>query len=257
MTQKKKSFFIIGGLLFVFLSFILVLMYDTEPIQQQPDSAANDLPPANEGDASSSNMESINITSDDNDDATSTIGNNTIDEDELKQYAKEAIEEASLTDTLSEPSERSFFEHAYLYQYYSNLMGERLSEDEEMEDEADWVAKELAAWYEMAGEIGDFNYSESEFIQYVSEQNFLVEEDIRTVTLLNELRNKSETLYNRQLEYHYMRLFIWESIQDQLAENNQQNPDEAEEDYLQRLYREFEGNVTEYLIEKYPELLEE
>ncbi|MDQ0254872.1 hypothetical protein J2S74_002254 [Evansella vedderi] len=256
MEHKKKILFISGGLLLALLSFTLIILYENDPTQDPPPSSVGELPGSNDGEtgAAPNNMDSINITDESNEDVESTIGNSSSDKEELQQFAREAIESVNLNTSLSEPSERSFFEHARLNQYYISLMGNRLSEDEEMEDEADWIAKEHIAWIEIAKESGGFHYSEANFKEFISTNNFIEEDDIATAILLNELKEYNETLYIRHLEYQYIKPYIWDSIQGEFKEQHSQNSNESDEDYMFRLYREFESKVIDYLIDRYPEL---
>ncbi|MCD8508846.1 MAG: hypothetical protein LRY73_02415 [Bacillus sp. (in: Bacteria)] len=249
---RIKKYYLSQGLLLAFLSFILVLLYETDPTHTPPSSTLNELP-SGEGEASGNISGDINITDTGNEDI--PVGSEQVDEEELRAFAREAIEGVNLTSSLSEPNERSFFEHARLNHYYLNLMGNRFSEDEEMEEEAEWVAKELVAWLQTAGDMSAFHYSESDFISFVEKNDYLVEDDISTLILLEELEKYDEVLFLRHLEYQYIKLYIWESIQEDLRDTFSKESNETEEEYLFRLYGEFETIVTDYLISQNPELV--
>lgn len=251
--KNRKILFISGAILLAFLSFILILLYENDPTQAPPSSTIDELP-GGEGEAPAGNISGdINITETDDEDI--AVGGDQVDEEELRSFAREAIEGVNLTSSLSEPNERSFFEHARLNNFYLNLMGNRFSEDEEMEEEAEWVAKELVAWLQTAEDMASFHYSESDFVSFVEKNNYLEEDDISTLILLDELEKYDDVLFLRHLEYQYIKLYIWENIQGELSQTFSKETNETEEEYLFRLYVEFEAIVTDYLISQNPELV--
>ncbi|SDZ30102.1 hypothetical protein SAMN05421736_109101 [Evansella caseinilytica] len=261
MTKRKKIYLLTGGAIFLALSITMLVLYMNDPYTEVPQSA---IPETSreplEEDVASAAGDSINIDSEEEAAGQSAAeGSNESDEEELRKAAREAINGVSLSRSTSDPSEQTFYEHSYLNQYYSNILGEHQIEEEAnndsaMREEAKWVAKELVAWINIAAEKTQFAYSETEFLEYVENEHLLQEDDSRTIALLNELKSDSESLYIRHLEFQYLKSFIWSKTQEQLKQENEQRDGETEEDYLYRLYLAFEDEVMSSLLESYPEL---
>lgn len=252
MSKLQKILLISGSVILIILSSILVMMYRAAPDEEQLLNQANNI--QNASTTSEENMNTLNITSNgENQEAT---GVNEIEDEELQQYIREALENVTLNTSYTEPTEQSFFEHALLYQYVTNLTGDRLSL-EEMEEEASWIAKELYAWVVVANEKADFQYEEEAFLSFIEEENFVNEDDLQTIAILNALKERDESLYVRHLEYHYMKPYIWSQIEDELQKQISKKEGETEEDYTYRLYLHFQDSVTDYLIEHYPQLAQQ
>ncbi|ADU31576.1 hypothetical protein [Evansella cellulosilytica] len=257
MKHSKTIFYGIGGVLFIVLSGLMFFLSADDPqpktLEMNEATGSN-----NEGsDSTSINMDSINNPNAQED--VEAIGDYEEELEEREQVAIEAAQEAiskvSLSISLTEPGEQAFLEHARLNQIYMGLIGERLSEDEDVDAEAEWMAKELSTWMHIAKETGDFEYNEEAFLNYVSSEALIENDDLATTTMLHELKEESEVVYHRHLEYHYLKSFIWHSIKDVYSAEESQQVGETDEEYSFRLYLRFEQKIIEYMIDTYPELL--
>ncbi|MDG5787819.1 hypothetical protein QA612_09940 [Evansella sp. AB-P1] len=254
MTNRKKLYYLVGGIALFALSLSLFFMYTNEPQQEsQPIAISETIEPDEETIAT--DIESINIAEEREENFEATMEDNEEDEEDLREFAEEAIERVTLT-PLEAPSEQSFFEHARLDQVLSSLMGSNFTEDIELEDEARWVARDLQAWMQVATETADFSYSDEDFLAFVEEENFLEEDDLKKTVLVNELKRIDDSLYVRHLEYHYLKPFIWNNIESHFSSQSSQNHRETDEEYLYRIFLQFEDEVTNHLLESYPELQE-
>ncbi|MBU9713781.1 hypothetical protein [Evansella tamaricis] len=258
MTKNTKILIIIGAAMLVTFSSILIYSYLNEPehIQQEYPITQNGNE-ADDGGETVGITEDIHIAPDSGTTSETTQGDEEYDLEELTGFALEAIQTIEITDTLQEPSENSFYQLALLNDYYFNLLGNQLAEEEEVENNADWVARELTAWMNVADETSGFSYSESEFLSYVEQEGYISGEDLRTRTLLNELQLTDHSLYVRGLEIRYLKSYIWNEVKGNFERSNPQQGNESEEDYQFRLYLLFEDEITTYLVENYPELLQE
>ncbi|MFA9559116.1 hypothetical protein ACERII_17535 [Evansella sp. AB-rgal1] len=252
MTIQKKIFFLVGGILLLSLSITLLLLYRDDITQEPPAVTTNDRINSEEQQQSET-IESINIVGEDNSNLEYSTEDEQLEESEVRENVVEALSMVNLTESYEEPSERSFFEHAILDYILTNVMGDNVAEENDVEDEAEWVAKDLIAWLEVAENRADFSYSESPFLTYVEREN-LITDDLKTQILLEELRKISETLYIRHLEFKFIKSFIWNDIHVTFSNEHNQSSDEVDEDYLYSLYSQFEEEVMTHLLEKYPEL---
>lgn len=251
MTRLQKILLVSGGLALLILSSILFFMYRNVP--ENNDMALNGNIPDSQVTSNYEDVNGLNITNR-NENVEREISE-TKDED-LQHFIDEAISKAPLNPTYTEPTEQSLYEHAYLYQYVTNLVGDRLSIEEELDEESEWIAKELYAWIITATEIANFQYNEVDFISFVQKENYLKEDDLQTTAILTALKEKNESLYIRHLEFHYIKPYIWSVIESEFQKQFPQDKDETDEDYTYRLYLQFQENVTDYLIQKYPELMQ-
>ncbi|UTR11489.1 hypothetical protein MM300_03925 [Evansella sp. LMS18] len=256
MSKNKKIYFGAGAVILLALSLLMIVM-----TMDEPQNGASQ--PQVSQDSASETEETESNGSDSNDNVTdepvgegSILGDDQFNDDEIMEYAEEAVSNTSLTSSIDGPRIESFREHALLRQNYLNLMGQNLSEEDEMENEADWSAKELNAWIAVAEEETGFTYSEDEFMEFVNEEGYIEEDDQETRILLHVLSEEDDNLYTRQLEYLYMRPFVWQSVKPALEEQYEQESDESDEEYEYRLYLELGEAISAYLDENHPELMQ-
>lgn len=253
MTKLQKILLISGSATLLVLSSILIFID-----RSVPDAELSTHSRALEyEDTSNENKNNLNVIESNIEENVDEMATDQIDDSKLRAHIEGAMAYVTLNTAHSQPSEQSFFEHAVLYQYVTSLEGDRLSLEEEIEEEARWVAKDLQAWLIVAEEETSFQYDEKEFLSFVDKEGFLAEDDLQTTAILNRLREENENLYKRHLEYHYIKPYIWSQVQIDFQQKQQQKADQTDEEYLYQLYLLFEEKIADYLIENNPELLQE
>ncbi|WP_078594888.1 hypothetical protein [Evansella clarkii] len=256
MSTNKKIYFGAGAVILLALSLLMIVMTMNEPqngaSQPQVSQDSGSEPEETESSGSDSNT---NIT-DEPAGEENILETDQFNSEEIIDYAEEAVSKTGLTSSIDGPRIESFREHALLQQNFLSLMGQNLSEEGEMENEAEWSAKELNAWMAVAEEETGFSYSEEKFMEFVNEEQYIAEDDQETKILLDVLLEEDDNLYLRQLEYLYMRPFIWQSVKPALEEEYEQESGEADEDYEYRLYLVYGEAISAYLDENHPELMQ-
>ena len=258
MTKNKKYYYSIGAVVLFGLSLTMFMLYLNDPPNSQTQTPPVEQVDTETNDSSPREVEeSINITNDNDNDNPEDSNSPSSDYsgEELESFAREAITNNTLSSSLDKPGIQSFKEHARLHQYYYALMGENLSDEGEAENEAEWVAKELNSWMEVAADMA-FSYSEKDFEDFINREAFLTGASSETSVLINELKKEDENLYIRHLEYKFIKPFVWESVKSTLTEEYSQDDDETDDEYNFRLFLVFEEKVFDYLDENHPELMQ-
>lgn len=175
------------------------------------------------------------------------------DQDTLREYAEEAINEINVTDESTELSQESLYKQSLLAHTYNLKLDEESIGSDNFEPEAEWISLELISWKDHAEENYSFTYSLDNFLEFLNQEEYLQEEeDEANLILLDELNNEDENLYHRQLEVQYLKPFIWASIESEIVpEANSENNE------ISQHFREFEQEIMEKLIEENPQLIDE
>ncbi|MBU9721032.1 MULTISPECIES: hypothetical protein [Bacillaceae] len=258
MTKNKVIYLSIGAILLIILSSILLYLYSNEPdhFGEAPSLDAQITDTRDSAEVNEGITDSINI-SQGEDEAGELYSIEEYDQEELISSAKQAIEDIDFTGSFSELNENALFDQALLNDYYFSLLGDQFANEEEQDANAEWEARELMAWISVAEATADFHYDENNFLTFIEAENILESEDLRTTVLLNELESENSDLYVRGLELRYLKFFIWEEVKGTYEQEHASEADETDVDYENRLYWLFEDEVTNYMIENYPELIED
>ncbi|UCZ52401.1 hypothetical protein LGQ02_16375 [Bacillus shivajii] len=259
MANRQKFFIIAGAIILVALSVLMLYLYQTDPTsypiernnEQEQDTTVNE---------NTDNMENINITNENNNENEEHLSDSTnedeLEEKEYKEHAQTVINEHYLPHH-EYPTKQSFFDHALLNQEYTMLTdGFHLEEEEANEYDARLTAIELVSWLEVAQQRKGFEYNENTFLSFVENNGLREELEDSARVFLNELEKENELLLVRQLEFRFLKPYIWNEIKSDVMATEEMKEDETEEEYNFRMYYEFEQDVFEYLIENYPEVVD-
>ncbi|RKL66808.1 hypothetical protein CR203_13310 [Salipaludibacillus neizhouensis] len=188
-------------------------------------------------------------------DDTGQVTDNTIEgegQDTLRRYAKESISESNFTSESSNLTQESLLNQSKLAQTYYLKQEESTIGSENIETEAKLISLELIGWKEHAEENYSFTYSFDDFIEFLNQEEYL-EEDSNEPNdiLLEELKKTDEELYHRQLELQYLKPFIWDSIESEIA------PEGNTEDNNNKYFNDFEQQILGKIFEENPQLIED
>ncbi|UTR15728.1 hypothetical protein MM221_03840 [Salipaludibacillus sp. LMS25] len=247
MERNKLIILIAGFVILIILIFLLIVL-------EREDNPANPGPNTNSGNTETElNNSTSNNTETSNNVSQSAVDESTLteSEEELRTYAKEAISNTTFNDQAEELTQETLYDHALLYQQYTLLFEDQAAEEGSAEDDARWMALELKAWYDFAQENYGFSYEPEELATFVKNDTD-TEEETSTRLLLEELASVNDHLYYRQLEFHYLRPYIWATIKDDVAQENGEDPD----DDLTYLYYEVDQQVMEELMKSHPDLID-
>jgi hypothetical protein len=254
--QKSKLIILIAGS--VILLILSTIMFILERDNQAGNTTDPEVGVTNEnqlGEEAEPGDEAVTPENDGGQSNDATAGLNGEEEEDLRENAHEAISKSSVNENETDMSEQTLFNHSVLYRTYQMFDEDSLIDEEDIEQDAEWISVELMGWHDHASREYGFDYSDDDFVNYVEEENFL-EEDTHTIILLEELAETNENLYKRQLEIHFIKQFIWESIKEDVAAEAGEETDLSDENY-QQLFYSFEQEVIEELIENNPSLFEE
>ncbi|WP_078579425.1 hypothetical protein [Salipaludibacillus agaradhaerens] len=248
MERNKLIILIAGSVILVILLFLLIVLERAENTENSG--------PSTSGDNTGTELESSGT--DSNTGTSNNISESAIDDsaliesdEELRQYAQEAISNTSFNKQAEELTQETLYDHALLYQRYTFLFEDQAAEEGSAEDDARWMSLEIKAWFDFAQEKYGFSYEPEDLAAFV-ENDSDTEEETSTRLLLEELASINDNLYYRQLEFHYLRPYIWATIKDDVAKENGEDPD----DDLTYLYYDIDQQVMEKLMESHPELID-
>ncbi|WP_416151581.1 hypothetical protein ACM26V_11665 [Salipaludibacillus sp. HK11] len=212
--------------------------FDEEQQENSQENSGNFLNAESENELTDGNNEEINDT----------------DEHEAREKAIETISNQNLNESVNELTQDTLYEHLVLYQNFRFMLNDEdeVTREEDIESNAEWIAIELKGWHDHASENYQFTYSKDQFLAFVEEENYLEDEDMITLVLYDELKKVNEDLYVRQLETHYLKPYIWNSVEDQVAAEFSDEVPDNDENRRSLLYSSLEQEIMTKLVEENP-----
>ncbi|WP_280770015.1 hypothetical protein [Salipaludibacillus daqingensis] len=266
MQRNKLIILSIGTVILTILVIVMIFLERGETTSNGAGSNAvvtdtnSSTNTASNEDNAQQDDESLNVQSENSIEEDENIYD--LSEEELREKAREAIDSSTINDSETEMTKDSLYNHSLLNQKFRNSLDEETnSTEEDVEQNAEWLSIELMGWYDYAQDKYDFNYSEDQFLSFIENENYIEDEEMMAIALFEELKQINENAYIRQLETNYLKAFIWESIQDDVASemsddvsgmDNDNDNDENE----YRLFLAFEQEIMSDLVEKNPNLVE-
>lgn len=271
MQKNKLIILSIGSIILIILVGMMIFLERddrTNPSAPQSniavsDNNSNEAEVQNNSDGSSINNQTDQDSSiDQNNESLNNIDETDVKVKEVREKVAEAIKTHELNETATEMTKETLYAHSLLNQNLSQDFrkmkdDESFTNEDDVKQNAEWTAIELMGWHDHATDNYQFNYSEQRFLAFIEDQNLLEEEDIMTSVLLEQLKNTNNNVYIRQLEILYLKPFIWDSIEDEVASNMSNDFSDLEEEEEQyQVFLAFDQEVISNLVEKHPNLFE-
>ncbi|QKS72136.1 hypothetical protein FLK61_36365 [Paenalkalicoccus suaedae] len=241
---RNKIFILAGGLvILIALSALLILSDQTGEFQVAEDDLNTvQLEDESSEQTPSSGGDSVPLQED-----IAISEGETLDPDiqeDLIEQAQDALEAYRPDPNLEPFSSEALYEHALLYNAYQIQDDENVLEEDLIQEDAEWIALELRAWFEYAEDEVGYSYDEEDLLRYVENEEALSDSNASLTVLLDELEADDESLYLRQLEYQFAKSFLW----GQISEGSLSDEEEIQ------AYYATESEILERLSEQNPGL---
>ncbi|AOM82085.1 hypothetical protein [Salisediminibacterium beveridgei] len=263
MNRNKWIILSIGVVLLIGLSAVALTLEDNSASEpgMGSDSAVNgtgeedNSAPANDnGSQNQQQNGNLNITSDD--EGFGADGQ-AADEEALIAAAEGLLSSMELSHISDSPSEESLLEQSELY--YSYLASLEEGGDPDAVNDAEWTARELYVWFNMAQAEYDVQFDPDAYHSFIEaeQEREITEEDHDPSQriLFDVLESNYDTeAKRRQQDIHYLQPYLWTQMKEEAISRHSDGA--TDEENTSEALLEVEQMVFERMAQQYPDLVD-